>query len=75
MKRFLVSIALAGLMTVGFAGASFAQDEATTEPEATEQAAPAVTETETETLSAEVPVAAESLSRVAPALWPSSLSL
>ena len=60
MKRFLVSIALAGLMTVGFAGASFAQDEATTEPEATEQAAPAVTETETETLSAEVPVAAES---------------
>lgn len=58
MKRFLVSIALAGLMTVGFAGASFAQDEATTEPEATEQAAPAVTETET--LSAEVPVAAES---------------
>lgn len=42
MKRFLVSIALAGLMTVGFAGASFAQDEATTEPEATEQAAPAV---------------------------------
>ena len=51
MKRFLVSIALAGLMTVGFAGASFAQDEATTEPEATEQAAPAVTE---------VPVAAES---------------
>lgn len=62
MKRFLVSIALAGLMTVGFAGASFAQDEATTEPEATEQAAPAVTETETETetLTAEVPVAAES---------------
>lgn len=60
MKRFLVSIALAGLMTVGFAGASFAQDEATTEPEATEQAAPAVTETETETLSAEVPMAAES---------------
>lgn len=58
MKRFLVSIALAGLMTVGFAGASFAQDEATTEPEATEQAAPAVTETET--LTAEVPVAAES---------------
>ena len=45
-------------MTVGFAGASFAQDEATTEPEATEQAAPAVTETET--LTAEVPVAAES---------------
>ncbi len=60
MKRFLVSIALAGLMTVGFAGASFAQDEPTTEPEATEQAAPAVTETETETLTAEVPVAAES---------------
>ena len=60
MKRFLVSIALAGLMTVGFAGASFEQDEATTEPEATEQAAPAVTETETETLTAEVPVAAES---------------
>lgn len=58
MKRFLVSIALAGLMTVGFAGASFAQDEATTEPEATEQAAPAVTEAETP--AAEVPVAAES---------------
>lgn len=58
MKRFLVSIALAGLMTVGFAGASFAQDEATTEPEATEQAAPAVTEAETP--ATEVPVAAES---------------
>lgn len=58
MKRFLVSIALAGLMTVGFAGASFAQDEATTEPEAAEQAAPAVTEAETP--ATEVPVAAES---------------
>lgn len=58
MKRFLVSIALAGLMTVGVAGASFAQDEATTEPEATEQAAPAVTEAETP--ATEVPVAAES---------------
>ena len=58
MKRFLVSIALAGLMTVGFAGASFAQDEATTEPEATEQAAPAVTEAETP--ATEVPGAAES---------------
>ena len=58
MKRFLVSIALAGLMTVGFAGASFAQDEATTEPEATEQAAPAVTKAETP--ATEVPVAAES---------------
>lgn len=58
MKRFLVSIALAGLMTVGFAGASFAQDEAMTEPEATEQAAPAVTEAETP--ATEVPVAAES---------------
>ena len=58
MKRFLESIALAGLMTVGFAGASFAQDEATTEPEATEQAAPAVTEAETP--ATEVPVAAES---------------
>ena len=58
MKRFLVSIPLAGLMTVGFAGASFAQDEATTEPEATEQAAPAVTEAETP--ATEVPVAAES---------------
>jgi len=58
MKRFLVSIALAGFMTVGFAGASFAQDEATTEPEATEQAAPAVTEAETP--ATEVPVAAES---------------
>lgn len=58
MKRFLVSIALAGLMTVGFAGASFAQDEATTEPEATAQAAPAVTEAETP--ATEVPVAAES---------------
>lgn len=58
MKRFLVSIALAGLMTVGFAGASFAQDEATTEPEATEQAAPAVTEAETP--ATEVPVAADS---------------
>lgn len=58
MKRFLVSIALAGLMTVGFAGASFAQDEATTEPEATEQVAPAVTEAETP--ATEVPVAAES---------------
>lgn len=58
MKRFLVSIALAGLMTVGFAGASFAQDEATTEPEATEQAAPAVSEAETP--ATEVPVAAES---------------
>ena len=58
MKRFLVSIALAGLMTVGLAGASFAQDEATTEPEATEQAAPAVTEAETP--ATEVPVAAES---------------
>ena len=58
MKRFLVSIALAGLMTVGFAGATFAQDEATTEPEATEQAAPAVTEAETP--ATEVPVAAES---------------
>ena len=58
MKRFLVSIALAGLMTEGFAGASFAQDEATTEPEATEQAAPAVTEAETP--ATEVPVAAES---------------
>lgn len=58
MKRFLVSIALVGLMTVGFAGASFAQDEATTEPEATEQAAPAVTEAETP--ATEVPVAAES---------------
>lgn len=58
MKRFLVSIALAGLMTVGFAGASFAQDEATTEPAVTEQAAPAVTEAETP--ATEVPVAAES---------------
>lgn len=58
MKRFLVSIALVGLMTVGFAGASFAQDEATTEPEATEQAAPAVTEAETP--ATEVPVAADS---------------
>ena len=45
-------------MTVGFAGASFAQDEATTEPEATEQAAPAVTEAETP--ATEVPVAADS---------------
>lgn len=58
MKRFLVSIALAGLMTVGFAGAAFAQDEATTEPEATEQAAPAVAETEAADVA--VPVAAES---------------
>lgn len=58
MKRFLVSIALAGLMTVGFAGASFAQDEATTEPAVTEQVAPAVTEAETP--ATEVPVAAES---------------
>lgn len=56
MKRFLVSIALAGLMTVGFAGAAFAQDEATTEPEATEQAAPAVAAEEP--AAAAVPVAA-----------------
>lgn len=63
MKRFLVSIAFAGLMTLGFAGAAFAQDEAATEPEAVEETAVAeeqATPVAEETAVAEVPVAAES---------------
>lgn len=63
MKRFLVSIAFAGLMALGFAGAAYAQDEAVDstaqEAAAVEQTAPAAMEAE-EAADLTVPVAAES---------------
>ena len=53
MKRFLASIALAGLLTLGLANVVAAQDEAPAAPEAPAAAAPAATADE------EVPVVAD----------------